>query len=121
MSDCGQAGSDSDSATGRVNVQCLLGLSPKPEDILMVELDPDASVGQLKSKLREQLMASNKCANASGCTAWFSDRVFAIGEKTWGVDDDYAQFMGAGAGQRAICANKNKEKSLQCTIIRRSK
>ena len=68
MSDCGQAGSDSDSAR-RVNVQCLLGLSPKPEDILMVELDPDASVGQLKAKLREQLMASNKCANPSECKA----------------------------------------------------
>ena len=93
----------------------------KPEDILMVELHSDASVGQLKSKLREQLMTSNKCANASECTAWFSDRVFAIGEQTWGFDDDYAQFMGAGAVRRAIRANKNKEKSLQCTIIRRSK
>ena len=86
----------------------------------MVELDPDASVGQLKAKLREQLMASNKCANPSECKAWFSDRVFAIGEQTWGFDDDYAPFMGTGAVQRAIRANKNKEKSLQCTIIRRS-
>ena len=87
----------------------------------MVELDPDASVGQFKARLREQLMARNKCANPSECKGWFSDRVFAIGEQTWGFDDDYAQFMRTGAVQRAIRANKNKGKSLQCTIIRRSK
>ena len=82
-----------------------------------------SSVGQLKSKLREQLVASNKCVNPSECKAWFSDRVFVIGEQTWSFDDDYAPFMATGAVKKAIRANKNKEKSLQllqCTIIRRS-
>ena len=84
----------------------------------MVELDSNASVGQLKAKLREQLMASNKCANPSECKAWFSDQVFVIGERTWGFDDDYALFMRTGAVQRAIRAIKNTKTILQCTIIR---
>ena len=61
MSDCGQAGSGSDSDSARrVNVQCLLGLSPKPEDILMVELDPDASVKRGAAQVQVARTADGK-------------------------------------------------------------
>ena len=52
---CAQPDSD---FTGRVNIKCLVGLSPKPEEILMVELDRDATVGQFKNRLQVQLSAS---------------------------------------------------------------
>ena len=55
---CAQPDSDSTSVV-RVNVKSLVGLSPKPEEIRMVELDRDATVGQLKNRLQMQLMASH--------------------------------------------------------------
>ena len=47
---CAQPDSDSTSL-GRVNLKCLVGLSPKPEETLMVEIDRDATVGQLKEQI----------------------------------------------------------------------
>ena len=68
---CVQAGSDSD-LLGLVKVECLVGLSP--DNSLMVELDADASVGQLKNRLGIQLIASGTCANRAVCNEWFSHR-----------------------------------------------
>ena len=114
--DGSQSGSDSDSAW-KVHVQCYDGLSPIPQNILKVELDRDATVGQLKNKLRLELVAAKKCANESLCPAWFLNRVLVIGERRWSFADDYARFMATGDVRKAICVNKNKEMSLQCTII----
>ena len=88
----------------------------------MVELDRDATVGQLKNRLPMQLMAGHRwqLKDPTECKARFANRAFVIGDQHWDFNDDFCRFTNTGAVRTAIDAIKNTEEFLQCTIVQKT-
>ena len=88
----------------------------------MVELDPDANVGQLKNRLQMQLMAGHlwQLKDPTERKAWFANRAFVIGDQHWDFNDDFCRFTNTGAVRTAIDAIENTEEFLQCTIVQKT-
>ena len=112
-SNCAHAGTDAEE-TGQVKISCRAGMGGEELEVIMV--DRDATVGQLKSKVLRLLRIGKERIDL----CWFKDKVFLMegSMEFFSFEEDYTRFMQTKVVRETLtCKKRNKPFEIECTII----